>query len=49
MMVENDIGKYLIFNPCGEVSENTRPLSTRKNRLSGQRLGILDNSKMECK
>ena len=45
MMVKNDIGKYLIFNPCGEVSKNTRPLSTRKNRLSGQRLGILDNSK----
>ena len=31
MMTENDIGKYLIFNPCGEVSKNTRPLSTRKN------------------
>ena len=45
MMVENDITKYLIFNPCGEVSKNTRPLSTRKNNLSGQRLGILDNSK----
>ena len=45
MMVENDITKYLIFNPCGEVAKNTRPLSTRKNNLSGQRLGILDNSK----
>ncbi len=45
MMVENDITKYLIFNPCGEVSQNTRPLSRRKNNLSGQRLGILDNSK----
>ena len=45
MMVENGITKYLIFNPCGEVSKNTRPLSTRKNNLSGQRLGILDNSK----
>ena len=30
MMVKNDIGKYFFFNPCGEVSKNTRPLSTRK-------------------
>lgn len=34
-----------IFDPCGVVEIESRPLAERKTRLSGLRLGILDNSK----
>ena len=34
-----------IFNPCGVVDLDSRPLADRKAALAGQRLGILDNSK----
>lgn len=36
---------YEIFDPCGVVAIEARPLATRKNTLDGLRLGILDNSK----
>ena len=45
MMLQSNDENILIFNPCGEVVTNARPLAARKNSLSGQRLGILDNSK----
>ena len=45
MMLQSNDENILIFNPCGEVATNARPLAARKNSLSGQRLGILDNSK----
>ena len=34
-----------IFDPCGMVDLESRPLASRKNGLDGLRLGILDNSK----
>lgn len=34
-----------IFDPCGTVDTESRPLAERKPRLTGLRLGILDNSK----
>lgn len=34
-----------IFNPCGVVDTESRPMAERKAVLSGLRLGILDNSK----
>ncbi len=36
---------FEIFDPCGVVAIESRPLATRKNTLDGLRLGILDNSK----
>ena len=45
MMLQSNDENILIFNPCGQVITNARPLAARKNSLSGQRLGILDNSK----
>lgn len=41
----SDLEQLEIFNPCGEVETNERPLSVRKNGFEGLRLGILDNSK----
>ena len=34
-----------IFDPCGVVDIESRPLAGRKTALAGLRLGILDNSK----
>lgn len=34
-----------IFDPCGVVDTQSRPLAARKTGLAGLRLGILDNSK----
>ena len=34
-----------IFDPCGVVDVDSRPLAARKPGLAGLRLGILDNSK----
>ena len=34
-----------VFDPCGVVDTDSRPLSDRKPNLAGLRLGILDNSK----
>ena len=34
-----------IFNPCGVVTTEDRPMADRKNELNGLRLAILDNSK----
>lgn len=34
-----------VFDPCGVVDLDSRPLANRKNGLAGLRLGILDNSK----
>ena len=34
-----------IFDPCGVVDLDSRPLAARKPALAGLRLGILDNSK----
>lgn len=45
-MLDNTTPKdFGIFDPCGIVEIESRPLATRKNTLSGLRLGILDNSK----
>lgn len=45
-MLDNPTPKnFEIFDPCGIVDIETRPLSTRKNTLDGLRIGILDNSK----
>ncbi len=45
-MLDNPIYQgYEIFDPCGIVAVDNRPLATRKNTLDGLRLGILDNSK----
>lgn len=45
-MLDNPTLKNVeIFDPCGIVDIETRPLATRKNTLDGLRLGILDNSK----
>ncbi|MFK7941321.1 MAG: UGSC family (seleno)protein [Paracoccaceae bacterium] len=34
-----------IFDPCGVVDTESRPIAARKTGLAGLRLGILDNSK----
>ncbi|MEM9139992.1 MAG: UGSC family (seleno)protein [Pseudomonadota bacterium] len=34
-----------VFDPCGKVELESRPLAGRRNGLAGLRLGILDNSK----
>ena len=34
-----------IFDPCGVVTTDDRPLADRKQGLAGLRLGVLDNSK----
>lgn len=34
-----------VFDPCGRVDIDSRPLADRKQGLAGLRLGILDNSK----
>ena len=34
-----------VFDPCGVVDLDSRPLASRKTALQGLRLGILDNSK----
>ena len=34
-----------LFDPCGTVELDARPLASRKPTLNGLRLGILDNSK----
>jgi len=45
-MLDNPSPKnFDIFDPCGIVDIEQRPLATRKNTLDGLRLGILDNSK----
>ena len=36
---------YELFDPRGVVAMESRPLATRRNRLDGLRLGVLDNSK----
>ncbi|MFT7391563.1 MAG: hypothetical protein ACI9ZH_001793 [Paracoccaceae bacterium] len=34
-----------LFDPCGAIDREERPLAPRKTALAGLRLGILDNSK----
>ncbi len=34
-----------VYDPCGNVELSTKELAPRKPRLTGLRLGILDNSK----
>ena len=45
MLDANIQGKAQVFDPCGVVELDSRPLATRKNGIAGLRLGILDNSK----
>ena len=38
-------GGLVAFDPRGTVEADTHPLSPRPERVDGQRLGVLDNSK----
>ena len=45
MLDRSPLNGVEIFDPCGVVVMDSRPVANRRNTLEGLRLGILDNSK----